>query len=223
MGRQFQQKTLDKLSSVKTLYINDSLGLKQISELIGVASLTISSYLRSVGVELRPVGKTNRPPSTNPRHYPYKNGIKAHILVATKALGRTLPERSHVHHVNENRQDYSNQNLVICQDKSYHRLLHYRSNAYNATGNADSRKCDYCKQWELPDSPNIEGCSNTLYPYQFRHKKCQQYASKAYFDKRIAAGLCRDCGLHRGVDGSNSRCRSCLDKKNRARRLDGGN
>src|SRR3990167_9989532 len=47
-----------------------------------------------------------------------------HILVAEKALGRPLPEGVEVHHHDENRQNNSNSNLVICQDVAYHRLLH---------------------------------------------------------------------------------------------------
>lgn len=39
-----------------------------------------------------------------------------HILVAEKALGRTLPKGAEVHHVNEDRADNRNTNLVICEN-----------------------------------------------------------------------------------------------------------
>lgn len=49
-----------------------------------------------------------------------------HILVAEKALGKRLPSGAVVHHVNEKRADNRPQNLVICPNEDYHRLLHKR-------------------------------------------------------------------------------------------------
>lgn len=43
--------------------------------------------------------------------------VLEHILIAEKALGKHLPDKAEVHHVNEIKTDNRNENLVICQDR----------------------------------------------------------------------------------------------------------
>jgi hypothetical protein len=52
-----------------------------------------------------------------------------HIHVAENALGRPMPHGAVVHHVNENKTDNRPENLVICPNEAYHRLLHVRMKA----------------------------------------------------------------------------------------------
>lgn len=73
-----------------------------------------------------------------------------HVERAEKALGKQLPANAVVHHVDYDKENNSNDNLVICPDNSYHRLIHTRTDAYNACGNADHRKCVICKQYDDP-------------------------------------------------------------------------
>lgn len=62
-----------------------------------------------------------------PGHPRANNGyVYEHILVAEKALGRYISPKHPIHHVNEDKRDNRPQNLVICQDASYHALLHER-------------------------------------------------------------------------------------------------
>jgi hypothetical protein len=50
-----------------------------------------------------------------------------HRVIAEKALGKKLPPGAEVHHVDEDKSNDSNNNLVICQNRSYHKLLHKRA------------------------------------------------------------------------------------------------
>jgi hypothetical protein len=77
-----------------------------------------------------------------------KNYVMEHIVIAEKAFGKPIPLTAEIHHVNENRADNTNSNLVICQDLPYHRLLHRRLRAFKNSGHADWRKCTFCKQYD---------------------------------------------------------------------------
>jgi len=61
--------------------------------------------------------------------------VYEHILIAEKALGKYLPEGAVVHHIDENGLNNSPNNLVICQDGNYHKLLHQRMRRRSQNGN----------------------------------------------------------------------------------------
>ena len=66
-----------------------------------------------------------------------RKGKRQHVLVAERALGKDLPKGAVVHHVNEIKSDNRPENLVICPNESYHRLLHKRQREYNLRGRCD--------------------------------------------------------------------------------------
>jgi hypothetical protein len=66
----------------------------------------------------------------------YVNGEKIleHVHLAQKALGKPLPPKAVVHHLNGNKLDnFSFFNLVICPDQAYHMLLHKRTQELGRT------------------------------------------------------------------------------------------
>ncbi len=82
--------------------------------------------------------------------YAKESGRNKHVIVAEKALGKPLPTGAQVHHVDGDGMNYSNANLVICEDNAYHKLLHSRQRALRECGNPDFRRCWACKTWDDP-------------------------------------------------------------------------
>lgn len=71
--------------------------------------------------------------------------VREHVLIAERALGKYLPAGAEVHHVDENTLNNEPSNLVICQDKAYHKLLHWRASVIRAGGNPNTHKpCGIC-------------------------------------------------------------------------------
>lgn len=100
------------------------------------------------------------------------NGRKVfeHVYVAELALGRRLPRGVLVHHHNESKADNRNENLVICPDQTYHKLLHKRMRALAACGNADWRPCAFCKQYDRLENLRPQGRKDSG---SYCHSKCR--------------------------------------------------
>lgn len=118
------------------------------------------------------------------------NGVRKfdHVRIAENVLGKPLPKNAVVHHVNEIKTDNRNENLVICPDKAYHNLIHARTDAINATGNPDSRKCKFCKNYDLLENLSIYKSGNTN---QYSHAKC----GNLYRKNNILKGLNHESGI----------------------------
>lgn len=98
--------------------------------------------------------------------------IYEHILVAEKTLGKSLPTGAVVHHINRIKTDNRKENLVICQDNNYHKLLHRRMRALKACGHVNWRKCTFCKKYDNSENLFIDKY-NHIY-----HKRCSAKYSR---------------------------------------------
>jgi hypothetical protein len=85
-----------------------------------------------------------------------------HIVIAATVLGRPLPPGVEVHHVNGKRAENAHRNLVICENRAYHRLLHKRQRAVEAGVPAHWLKCWKCKQYDSPQTVLVFGPPNQL-------------------------------------------------------------
>jgi len=55
--------------------------------------------------------------------------ILEHIIICESVLGKCLPVNAEIHHANHDGLDNQNRNLVICENRAYHMLLHRREKA----------------------------------------------------------------------------------------------
>jgi hypothetical protein len=113
-------------------------------------------------------------------HYVYE-----HVLIAETALGKPLPKGSPVHHVDGDHSHNQNNNLVICQDQSYHMLLHTRTRALLRGGNPNTDKvCSRCdKAKPTGDFPRKESNWDGLYAYC---RQCVSEIGKVYWKNKNA-------------------------------------
>lgn len=84
----------------------------------------------------------------HPRSIPSTGYVFEHLFVVEKTLGRYLKKGEEVHHFNGKKSDNMHRNLIVCQDRSYHKLIEVRTRAFLATGDPQKRKCNYCKQYD---------------------------------------------------------------------------
>lgn len=89
---------------------------------------------------------------------------KEHRLIAAAVLGKELPEGVEIHHVDFNRANNRNDNLVICESRSYHQLLHRRQEIQDAGFDPNTYlKCTDCTEYKLVSSFNKNRARTTGY------------------------------------------------------------
>ena len=100
--------------------------------------------------------------------------------VAEKVLGRSLPTGVVIHHVDEDPTNNNNSNLVVCENQSYHFLLHRRMKALKACGHASWRKCQFCEEYD--SLKNLYIAPNDRQSY---HRSCHNQYQKEYSNAGI--------------------------------------
>ena len=119
----------------------------------------------------------------------YKGYLSEHVLIATKILGKPLPEGAVIHHINNNHYDNRPCNLMICESFSYHQVLHEREKAFKACGHATWRKCVFCKTYDKPKNLKIR--PNPGHAYHARCKRRYSRARKRRLSLLKIVGLAR--------------------------------
>lgn len=110
------------------------------------------------------------------------NYVFEHILMAEIVLGDHLPKGAEVHHIDGNPANNKPGNLVICQDRSYHMLLHTRQRAFDRCGHANWIKCWICR--EYGDPQDMHSGKNGKDKY---HLSC-----RAQYKRELRKGVKRD-------------------------------
>ena len=101
-------------------------------------------------------------PSANRHGY-----VREYRLLAEAALGCELPPGAVVHHANGSKADNRNRNLVVCENNTYHLLLHHRERALHESGNTSALWCRYCESWDDPGNMYVRRGTR-----MGRHRKC---------------------------------------------------
>lgn len=115
-----------------------------------------------------------------------------HITIVERALGKPLPNKSRVHHIDGDRTNNDRSNLLVCPSDAYHRLIHMRTSAFEQSGNANNRKCAHCHKWDAPENMRIYGTTAV-------HGECH---NRYFRERRVRLGLLT--GKRKSMSGVNN-------------------
>lgn len=110
--------------------------------------------------------------------------VYAHLLVAERALGRPVPLTAEVHHVDDDKTNNAPSNLVICEDRKYHQLLHVRTRVVKRGGNPNThRLCTDCRLLK-PFAAFNRAKRDKAVGLQSKCRQCQSSYAKRYFERQ---------------------------------------
>jgi len=105
-------------------------------------------------------------------YHKHSSKKRDHTVIAEAIIGRELKKGECVHHWG---QRADNTKLVICQDQAYHMLLHKRTRAYIACGNANARYCRFCNRWDVPGKNGM-----VVYGNEAGYRSCRNEARRLW-------------------------------------------
>jgi hypothetical protein len=160
------------IPKITRMYVDERMSCNEIAKVVGFSTPTIQRRLTRSGIKLRSTKEAINETYIRGRTHPKKgtgclNGSgyfvtqhkgrsrRMHVLLVESVLGKPLPEGAQVHHVNGDRSDNRNSNLVVCPSHEYHWLLHRRQEALNKCGNANWLKCRYCGEHDDPKNLSV--------------------------------------------------------------------
>lgn len=113
-------------------------------------------------------------------------GVPVHTVIAEKVLGKKMPKGAEIHHVDGNGHNNAHENLVVCPSDAYHKLLHVRTKALEACGNADWLKCVRCGKYDAPENLYLYIPKDQSSP-RGEHRKCHAaHSLKSYYKQKEA-------------------------------------
>ena len=85
-----------------------------------------------------------------------------------RAIGCSLKAFEEIHH-------HTDGALVVCENHTYHLLLHRRTKALRACGHASWRKCQFCGEYDDPENMAVYGKRR-----QVHHTSCKNKYTRAW-------------------------------------------
>jgi hypothetical protein len=95
--------------------------------------------------------------------------VPIHVLIVESAIGHYLARPHVVHHVDGKADNNKNGNLVVCENESYHQLIHARTRALKESGDPRKRKCVFCGEYDHPENMFHSESSR-----HYMHRECRR-------------------------------------------------
>lgn len=113
-------------------------------------------------------------------------GKYEHRSVVESIIGRELTKKEVVHHIDGNKSNNNPNNLVLCSDAKYHRLLHARQRIVDLGGDPNIHKyCSYHKSLHSRElfstkPSSYDGLHNTCRDSTNKYRKEKGYNLKKF-------------------------------------------
>lgn len=101
------------------------------------------------------------------------HGKSEHRQIIEEILGKKIPSKSVVHHIDGERSNNKKDNLILCDSSGYHKILHTRAEALKESGHGNWKKCAFCKTYDDPIKMYVRKNGNQAW-----HRECMRISKK---------------------------------------------